>query len=286
MSQPILDLMLLRTLVAGVDLGSFARAGAQLGRSPAAVSAQMKLLEQQVGQTLLRKSGRGLRPTAAGEALLTHARRLLRLSDEAMEAMQGAALAGEVRLGVAQDFSESWLPSLLGRFARLAPQASLSLRSDCSANLAARVRRGELDLALLWGDEGEKLLETPMRWIAGALAPPPGPRPLPLVLFEPPCRFRHAAVTALDAAAIAWRPACTSPALADLWAATRAGLGVTVRSALALPADLRPVPPEHGLPALPVIALSLLVGSATGPAADHMAALLRREIAERAISPA
>ena len=122
MRQPLLDLQALRSLATGVDLASFAKAADQLGRSTSAISAQLKKLEDQVGERLLQKDGRGLVPTPAGEVLLGYARRLLELNDEAVHAARGARLSGEVRLGVQEDFGERLLPGVLGAFARATGQ--------------------------------------------------------------------------------------------------------------------------------------------------------------------
>ncbi len=62
-----LDIDLLRTFVTGHDLGSYAKAADRLGRSQSAISLQLRKLEETTGQTLLRKSGRGLALTQEGE---------------------------------------------------------------------------------------------------------------------------------------------------------------------------------------------------------------------------
>src|SRR5689334_15113920 len=93
-----LDLDALRSFVTGVDAGSFARAADRLGRSTSAVSAQLKKLEEQVGASLVRKAGRGLTLTDSGESLLSYARRLLELNDEAVSAVRGVELEGWLRL--------------------------------------------------------------------------------------------------------------------------------------------------------------------------------------------
>src|SRR5690242_11497870 len=116
MSVPLnLDLDVLRTFVTGLDLGSYAKAAERLGRSQSAISLQLRKLEEQTGQTLLRKRGRGLALTEPGEIMLGYARRLLEVNDEALAALKGASLQGTVRLGLPQDFAESWLPDVLGR---------------------------------------------------------------------------------------------------------------------------------------------------------------------------
>ena len=68
---PNLDMDVLRTFVTGSTLGSFAKAAERIGRSPPAISLQLRKLEAQVGQTLFRKQGRGLVLTEAGEILLS-----------------------------------------------------------------------------------------------------------------------------------------------------------------------------------------------------------------------
>ena len=121
--QPVtFDLDVLRSFVAGVELGSFGRAADRLGRSTSAVSAQLKKLEEQAGVPLLRKAGRGLALTDAGETMLAYARRLLELNDQASVAVRGTRLQGRVRLGLQEDFGEILLPQVLGQFARAHPQ--------------------------------------------------------------------------------------------------------------------------------------------------------------------
>lgn len=259
------DLDILRSFVAGVDLGSFGRAADRLGRSTSAVSAQLKKLEEQAGVPLLRKDGRGLALTDAGETMLAYARRLLDLNDQASRAVRGAELQGTVRLGLQEDFGEMLLPRVLGRFARTHPKVRIEARVARNSDLLERIALGQLDLALAWDHDArlpqaQRLAELPMCWI-GPAQPAPVPDSdgvLPLAAFEPPCLFRSCATDALDRAGIPWLAAFTSPSLAGLWAAVSAGLGLTVRTPLGLPATVRALKPgEHGLPDLPSISLSL-----------------------------
>lgn len=267
-----LDMDVLRSFVTGTELGSFAKAADRLGRSQSAISLQLKKLEDQVGETLLKKEGRGLALTPPGEILLSYAKRLLELNDEAIAATRGVAVEGWVRLGLVQDFAESWLPILLGRFARAHPQIKVDVLVDRGVNLAEAVAKGELDLALCWGDypspRRQKVAEIPLRWIgAGDFALQPG-QPVPLIAFKQPCTFRARAIEALDAAGMPWRIAFTSPSLAGLFAAVEAGLGVTPRTAEGLPARLKLLDGSSGLPAMaPPIDLYLHVAADTPPPA-------------------
>ncbi|BAU89396.1 LysR family transcriptional regulator [Methylorubrum populi] len=289
MALPInLDMDVLRTFVTGIDLGSFAKAATRLGRSPSAISLQLRKLEDQVGQPLLRRNGRGLALTEPGELLLGYARRLLDLNDAAVSAVAVPALSGWVRLGLPQDFTETELPAVLARFARLHPAVRVEAHVERDAVLRAEVEAGRLDLALVWDaapavGEGTLVSELPMVWVgprghAGLAAQ----RPLPLALFGPPCLFRHVATEALDAAGVPWRIAFSSPGLAGLWAAVAAGLGVGLRTPHGLPPSLRPLDPdEAGLPPLPSLRLRLVRGpSAADPAVERFAELLGATLAE------
>jgi DNA-binding transcriptional LysR family regulator len=97
-----------------------------------------------------------------------------------------------------------------------------------------------------------------MAWIASGSFHWPGEVELPLLLLEPPCIFRTAAIQALDAASIPWRVAVTSPSLGGIWATAAAGMGLTLRSAAAIPAALLDVGTRFGLPALPTIGVKIL----------------------------
>ena len=283
-----LDLDVLRTFVLGLDLGSYKAASVQLGRSQAAVSAQLKKLEEQVGTPLLQKAGRTLATTGAGETLLHHARRLLDLSDEAMAAAAGAAdIQGWVRFGLPQDFAESWLPQVLGRFSRLYPRVRLEVRAERSSALSEHLRLGRLDFAIVWelgGDEAHRIAELPLEWIAAAEGDLPWRRgePLPLVLGEAPSAFHATAIEALDRAGIPWRVAFSSPSPAGLWSGVAAGLGVSVRTRFGLPGTVRALnSAEAGLPPLPPITLALhRMKVAPSRAAGRLAAMLQDSLLE------
>ena len=283
------DLDVLRTFVTGIDLGSFARASREVGRSASAVSAQLSKLEDQLGVEVLRKAGRGMALTPTGEILLGYARRLLALNDEAATAVRTRELEGEIRVGLQEDFGERLLPDVLGSFARAHPQLRIEARVARNAELVSLVGRQRLDLALAWDADtqtahSEELGRVPLCWISSPDNPAPsarGDQPLPLVMFEPPCQMRNAAITALDRAGRSWRNAFGSSSLSALWAAVGAGLGVTVRTPIGLPKHLHVL---HGMPRLPSIGLVLHYGRLTPePAvrelgaivADHVRGLVR-----------
>ena len=261
-----LDMDVLRTLAVAMDLGGFSKAAERLGRSQSAVSLQMRRLEERVGRPLFRREGRGLALTDVGDVVLSYARQILELNDQAVAAARGIAIGGSVRFGVPQDFGDSWLPGVLARFSRAHPSVLIEVRVDRANKLVERIAEGGLDLALMWGNPSVANTVTvqrlPMVWIGLKGYAVPRGDTVPLALFESPCVFRQPGVEALERTHRPWRLAFTSPSLSGLWAAAAAGLGVTVRTPLGLPSPLAVLGKSSGLPKLPQIALSLYTAQA------------------------
>ena len=279
-----LDMDVLRTLAVAMDLGGFAKAADRLGRSQSAVSLQMRRLEERVGRPLFRRQGRGLSLTDSGEIILDYARRILALNDQALSAARGIAIEGAVRFGVPQDFGDAWLPPILARFTRAHPSVAIEAHVERTRWLLPAIRQGELDLALMWGNpslpHGTVVRRLPMRWIGRRDFACERGRDVPLAVFESPCVFRQPAIDALERAGRRWRIAFTSPSLAGLWAAAAAGLGVTVRTPLGVPAGLALLGRSSGLPKLPETTLSLYAAKgALTPAVARLREILLEELA-------
>ena len=279
-----LDLDTLRTLVVANELGGYGEAGARLGRTPSAVSLQMKRLQQDVGAQLFRKDGRGIVLTEAGETVLAYAKRILALNDELLDTVRGAALHGTVRLGCSQDFADGILPLVLSRFSTLFPLVLIELRIDGNAALVDAVSDGHLDVALAIGHAdrptAQSLGTLDLVWIAHESFTP-GTGPLPLVMLGPQCAFRHEAIRALDEAGMPWRVAAVSPSLAGLWAAARGGLGLTARSSLGLPSSLRSRKSMFCLPELGAFPVTLHTrAESTGRGIERMGAMIRESVRE------
>jgi DNA-binding transcriptional LysR family regulator len=261
-----LDLAILRTLLAIEKNGSMARAAEMVGRSESAISLQIKRLEDQLGQPLYRRHGRGLMPTAAGELMLSYARRLVELNNEALNAVATPSAEGTIRLGVIPDYSSTWLPVALAVFGRTHPSARVEVAVERGPSLKSRLEAGDLDLVIAFtaGDDADApnwSSAVPMTWVG----PPDYKRapdePVKLVIFDPPCSFRSAATAALDSAGIAWSIGFVSSTLPGLWAAVISGMGVTARSPIGLPPQLVALSDSVGLPRLPVVNLALFTRS-------------------------
>lgn len=249
----------LRTLVTTQDAGGFGRAAERLGRTPSAISLQMKRLQEEIGVPLFRKEGRKTLLTEQGEIALRYARNVLQLNDEMIDTLRGSSLTGVVRIGFVQDFTGNVLPSVIGRFRALYPLVKLEVTVDLGQVLLESLDAGNLDLALTLGGSDRKsahvISQLPLHWIASPGFKTDANEPLPLALFKPPCLCQTRGLEVLEEAGRPWRVAMTSPSLSGIWASVSAGLGLTARAELGLPTGVKIV--DLGLPALGDISIVL-----------------------------
>lgn len=253
---PPFDFDLLRTFVAVVDSSGFTRAGERIGRTQAAVSLQMKKLEQGLGKPLFERTGRELLLTADGEVLLTYARQLLHLAEEARSRIMEPETEGMVRVGTPEDFATVYLPDVLARFGRAHPRIALDVNCTFSFELLEGFSKGQYDLVLIKREPlgpagGVPVWRDVLVWVCGEPLLFDREHPVPLVLAPAPDVYRKRALAGLQAAKRSFRVVYTSLSSEGLQAAVRAGLGVTVMSKEMVPVGLKIIGAEHGLPQLP-----------------------------------
>ncbi|KYH03656.1 LysR substrate-binding domain-containing protein [Bradyrhizobium sp. DOA1] len=274
----MLDLELLRSFVSVVEAGGFTRAGARVHRTQSTVSQQIKRLEEDVGQVLLHRDGKDVRPTEAGERLLSYARRLLSLAEEARDVLRQPGGEGAIRLGIPEDFAAYRLTKLLGAFSRSHPRLRLDVRADQSKHLARDLERGELDLALYKREASAKdaIAVWPERvhWVTSKSHPVDiNVSSVPLIGFPLGCIYRAGAIHALESAGRAWHTAYTSSSLSGIQAAVAAGMGLSILSEMAIQSDHRVLTAKDGFAPINKTEVALMASP------DASAATLR--LAER-----
>lgn len=146
-----MELRQLRCFVAVAEEQSFTRAAARLHLAQPGVSAQVRRLERELGDSLLDRSGREVRLTQTGAAVLPYAR-------AALEAAAGTRLAadallglvrGRVAVGMVTACSSRELMELLAAFHRDHPSVEIVLTEDRSDLLVEALREGRLDLGFI-----------------------------------------------------------------------------------------------------------------------------------------
>jgi DNA-binding transcriptional LysR family regulator len=169
---PALDLDLIRTFHTVLQEGGFKPAAEKLNKTPAAISLQIKRLEELLGQRLLERNNQGIALTAAGGILKEKGEKLLSLNYELLSELREGELFGQLRFGTPADYAPTLLQKLLPIFSREFPQVSPTIVLEPSRALRARVQSGALDMAIvaqeLGTDEGIHLWSEELAWFGGA----------------------------------------------------------------------------------------------------------------------
>jgi DNA-binding transcriptional LysR family regulator len=280
-----LDIVLLRAFLAVVDAGGVTRAAASLALSQAAVSQQIRRLEETLDSRLFERVGRGLALTPAGERLIAQARRLLALNDEVWSAMRTPSFEGELRLGVPYDIIASVVPPILRGFAKAQPRVRVSLVCEDSKVVRERLRSGGVDLALTTetecGRHGETLRTDRLVWVGVPGGDAHLRNPLPVSLGAPTCVFRPVAIEALGKARRDWRAVCEVSRLEPVYAAIEAGLAVAPLLRTSVPERFEVLGRDARLPALPEFRINLYAPPGLSPAARDLADHVRVHFAGR-----
>ncbi|MBO1073482.1 LysR family transcriptional regulator [Roseomonas marmotae] len=148
-----LDPVSLRLFRAAVDERSLAQAAERECIALSAASRRIAELEARLGTVLLRRHDRGVTPTAAGEALMTHLGTLFDLFDRIgadMDAFASGA-RGHVRLQVNMSAVSGFLPEALAGFMPAHPRIRLTLEERYSEEIRHAVQTGVADIGLLSG---------------------------------------------------------------------------------------------------------------------------------------
>jgi DNA-binding transcriptional LysR family regulator len=279
-----LDMTTLRSFVAVAEQGGVTRAAATLNLTQSAVSMQLKRLEEMLGVELFDRTGRRLVLTASGELLLTYARRLMELNDEAVGRLTDALYEGELVLGAPYDVVYPVVPQVLRRFNAAFPRVQVRLKSASTVKLREALARGEADIILTTEEElapgGETLAEMPLRWVGGPGGQAWKKRPLPLA-FCNLCLFRAPVLRRLDAAGISWQMVVDSDDDRSVEALISADLAVGALLEDSVPPHLEALPPACGLPDLGMQKINIYGASARDPLAAELAEMLRQGFAAR-----
>lgn len=147
----MLSLRQLEYLVTVVDQGSFTRAAEVLHVTQPALSHQVRALERAVGASLLERLPRAVHLTAAGRAMLPHARAALADAGNAVAAVRQATglVSGELRLATVYSVSLGLLPAAMRVWSQLHPAVDIRLfEHRHAAELAEAMAGGQADLAI------------------------------------------------------------------------------------------------------------------------------------------
>ena len=272
-----LDMTQLRSFVAVAESGGVTRAAGLLNLTQSAVSMQLKRLEDTLGLQLFDRSQRKLSLSSHGEQLLSYARRILALNDEAVTRMTDPGYEGEIILGVPHDIVYPVIPEVLQSFHAQYPRMRVNLVSSNTRELKEMFAHGEAMVILTTEDEtdagGETLVELPLIWVGAPGGVAWRNRPLRLA-FEHRCIFRMSVQRALDDAGIPWEMAVESESTRTVEASVSADLAIHAALEMTCPPYMVPVPHDGALPDLQSKKINLYRAEAGGGNATPLEVLV------------
>ncbi|MGR3270758.1 LysR family transcriptional regulator [Thalassococcus profundi] len=271
-----LDITTLRSFLAVAQSGGVTRASGLLNLTQSAVSMQLKRLEESLGLQLLDRSGRGVTLTAAGDQLLTYARRMVEMNDEIYARLTDQAYEGEIHFGVPEDILYPVVPRVLQKFHAAYPRMQVHLTTSNTIRLLQMFNRGEVDLILTTEERshGETLDETPLRWHGAPGGTAWKQRPLPYAQARI-CAFRSTVIRRLEAAGVPWFQVIDSDSDRSIEATVSADLGVVALLEGHAPPQLAAIDVGDALPDLGTMKINLHVEPAKGEPVQALADMVR-----------
>jgi DNA-binding transcriptional LysR family regulator len=124
---------------------SISKAALRMGYVQSNVTMRIKMLEEELGTTLLIRNNKGVTLTDSGKKLLEYAEKIIRLINETESAFKGNCLNNSLKIGATQTISASVVPKWLSMYSEKYPDVILSLKTDTQRNLIEQVISGELD---------------------------------------------------------------------------------------------------------------------------------------------
>jgi DNA-binding transcriptional LysR family regulator len=228
----MLDLRLLRSFVAIADTGSFTQAAERLNMTQSTISQQLGRLEEATGRALIDRAARPVRPTASGERLLGHARRILALQSEAEVLLADSAGTAAIRIGVPEDIVTGEMAGTFAEFAKDHREIRLDVTAGLSRDLAKRYRDGEFDVVVVKEPTADPdcraSFPEALAWFESASAANGWTDPLPLVTFPQGGLYREAMFERIERERRRWYVAFSGSSLHNVLVAVEAGIGLSL----------------------------------------------------------
>lgn len=256
-----LDINQLATFVTIVDAGNITKAAIVLHRTQAAVSIQLKKLEEVAGKSLLNRGYNQFTLTREGEVLLSYAHKILSLSEEALNLINDDDLEGVVRFGIPDGYARAFIQRPLRQFIDRFPKVKIQIKNDNSHNLYKSLHAGELDLILVTHDPlesgGDLIRREKICWVKAKDLTLDMSKPLPLALYEQGCSYRKGIIDALNHVELDWFVSFECQGVTGFDIAISNGLAISALAESLVKEEWSIIKPASNLPDLGEVEIAL-----------------------------
>jgi DNA-binding transcriptional LysR family regulator len=249
---------------------------------------QIKKLEDTLRVPLFRRDARSVTLTHHGEMLLSYAKRLISLNNEAVSRFVVPEMNGIVKLGAPDDIGELMLPGILRHLSETWPQLAIDVTIENSANLHKGVEEGRLDLTLynflnaVRADPAEKVMSERLVWVGKKHGQAHLKKPLPISVWDSGCIWRTRALEELTKSEIEFRIAYFCGSHMGQTAAIRADIAIAPLARFLVRDDMVVLGERDGLPDLGTYDLGLAVRKGASQPALAVADYIRSALGDYA----
>jgi DNA-binding transcriptional LysR family regulator len=285
-SLPTLELDVMKTFVAIAETGNFTTAAEAVFRTPSAVSMQIKKLEETLQVPLFRRDARSVCLTHHGEILLSYAKQMIALNNEAVGRFIMPEMSGIVRLGAPDDIGELMLPGILRHLSDTWPHLAVDVTIDQSSSLHKMVEDGKLDLTLynflngVRADPSEVVMTERLVWVGKKHGQAHLKKPLPISVWDSGCIWRTRALEELAKAHIEFRIAYFCGSHMGQIAAIKADIAIAPLARFLVQEDMVILGEREGLPDLGTYEIGLAVRQGAPQPVHAVADYVRSALAD------
>lgn len=226
------DPRLLRAFVTIIEAGSFTLAAERLHMTQSTVSQQLARLEQAVGKQLIDRNARPLQLTSAGEYLISYARRILALQQEAQNVLGDPTGTIPIHIGLPEDIMNTDMALALSAFSKQHRSIRLDVTAGLSRDLMEGYRNGQFDLVIvketLASADHHATFPEEMAWFENIDHGGNWSDPIPLVTFPQGGLYREDMFERIERERRHWYIAFTSNSLASVLIGVETGLGLSL----------------------------------------------------------
>ncbi|KHF78280.1 MULTISPECIES: LysR family transcriptional regulator [Acinetobacter] len=226
------DPRLLRAFVTIIEAGSFTLAAERLHMTQSTVSQQLARLEQAVGKQLIDRNARPLQLTSAGEYLISYARRILALQQEAQNVLGDPTGTIPIHIGLPEDIMNTDMALALSAFSKQHRSIRLDVTAGLSRDLMEGYRNGQFDLVIvketLASADHHATFPEEMAWFESIDHGGNWSDPIPLVTFPQGGLYREDMFERIERDRRHWYIAFTSNSLASVLVGVETGLGLSL----------------------------------------------------------
>lgn len=280
-----LDLEILHTFVVIIEMGSYTKASNILFKSQSAISEQIQKLEVFCDAQLLHRGRYGAKPTAIGEKMYKHAKKILSLNDNIIADIRNHDLVYELTLSITDYFMPATIASVLRGLRDQCQNIQFNVSIQSSSKMLLEHTLEQYDIALFIHLNGQRLPDNdnfmvvghePLCWAGSKDLSITGSAPLPIITLPKGCLLQKLAIDKLENNKISYNLSHYASSVIGMQSAIEAQLGIGCLNRSSMSKKFIDYTDILKLPALPDIDYIMYYKSEKNPFINTIKGLVER----------